>query len=71
MKIQKVVRTKSNKYNQPYRDLENYLNDGYLVIMANPFISNGTTVEIEYILEKLIPPPRVPRMSREEEMNNE
>lgn len=47
-----VVRSYSRKYSSPMSDLEEKLDSGWTVKQAIPFVQNGNTEYIEYILEK-------------------
>ena len=53
IKKQVVVRTYPNNYMITTNFLENYLNNGYIVVMCNPFYC-GDKKGNEYILEKEI-----------------
>lgn len=52
MKTQKVVRTFSNGWNINTSRLEEVLKDGYYVVFVTPFIKNGSTDYVEYIVQK-------------------
>lgn len=47
-----VVRSYSQKYTSPLTDLRTRLETGWTVKQSTPFMQNGTTEYIEYILEK-------------------
>ena len=47
-----VVRSYSRKYSDPMSDLKDKLSSGWSVKQSTPFVQNGNTEFIEYILEK-------------------
>lgn len=55
MKQQKVVRTYPKGWTNPTKALSDALNDGWVVVMSNPFDCGKDTKGTEYILEKVIP----------------
>ena len=52
MKRQVVVRTFPTAYLNPTDRLEEYLKNGYVVVMCNKFVASGGFEGNEYILEK-------------------
>lgn len=47
-----AVRSYSRDYTNTTKYINNYLNEGYRVVMVTPFIRNGNTDYLEYILEE-------------------